>query len=345
MPSPSAPPNRALAKTEPRAVDLDVPVSRVTSAVEKGGIEMVKAEIGIPIHHQYKIAAGREQVNGEWRDKYRVGVTADGYDYINRFVGAQFFVPEFIHNEKGEQVRNPIHRRDFIYERMVAIWYNDLGQMQAYSEDLEVDYQVLYQQTRLNSTWYVGTQGNEKDVIFTSGGGKTSGRQRMTALSNVRIKRAPDGVAILDDLGNPSFDVILPDEMEARCLQRLYDLRATGLRYAQTVLKNRLMKVITGVRMLPINEPRPFKITVMAYRDALTPEKRMDKVYADQESVFGKTLQRGATLSDEEIAGLEIEADADVAPEAIAAARNVTPSDEDELDRVADNLQVGDTED
>lgn len=318
MPSPNP---SAVAVAEPQRSDLEIPVSKVVDTISKGGIEMIRAEIRIPVHHQYKIAAGGEMVDGRWVDKFRVGVTADGYDYINRFVGAQFLVPDFIHNEDGKQVRNPIHRRDYIYERMVAIWYNDLGQMQAYSEDLEVDFQVLYQKDRLNSVWYVDDQGK----VWPNKGAKDLKRTKVTAMDDIRIKRNPDGTAVLGDDGGPVFDVVLPDSIEGKCLQRLYDLRSTGMRYAQTVLKNRLMKVITGVRMLPIEQPRPFSIAVMAYRDSLTPEKRMEKVIQDQQSIFGKALQKGATLSDEEIGELSLEQDTEIDPREVEAAKDVTP--------------------
>ena len=76
--------------------------------------------------------------------------------------------------------------------------------------------------------------------------------------------RDKDGRPILSSDGTPQFDVILPDEVEARAIQRLYDLRVTGMRYAQTVLKNRLMKVVTGIRMLPTDAPRDATVAVMA---------------------------------------------------------------------------------
>ena len=304
-------------------VDLVLPLVSEKARINRGDITVVQAVVRIPAHHQYKISAGREQgPNGEWSTKFRVGVTADGYDNINRVVGAQFIVPEWIHDEKGTPVRNPIHRSDYIYERMIAIWYNDLGQMQAYSEDLEVDYKVLYQQARLSATWKteIGPELPSRD------GGTYRKKDSHSASDHTVILRDEGGRAILGPDGTPQFDVILPDDVEAKCIQRLYDLRVTGMRYAQTVLKNRLMKVVTGIRMLPIETPRDFSINVMAFRDNLTPDQRVERAQLQQREVFGRALQPGGTLTDEEMAQVELEREPAEAVEVdIASAKNVTP--------------------
>src|SRR5688572_12524875 len=149
-------PSAVATREQEEPADIQLPIVSNRPSITKNEITITPVRVRIPIHHQYKIKAGREQgADGQWRDKFRVGLTADGYDGLNRVVGAQFIIPEFIHDEQGERVRNPIHRTDYIYERMIAIWYNDMGQMQAYSEDLEVDYKVLYQQARLNASWKV----------------------------------------------------------------------------------------------------------------------------------------------------------------------------------------------
>jgi len=303
--------------------DLPTPLVSEKARINRGDITVVQAVVRIPAHHQYKIAAGREQgPDGQWATKFRVGVTADGYDNINRVVGAQFIVPEWIHDEHGNPVRNPIHRSDYIYERMIAIWYNDLGQMQAYSEDLEVDYKVLYQQARLSATWKT-EDGPEKPG---RGGGTYREKVTHNATDNVVILRDESGKAILGPDGTPQFDVILPDEVEAKCIQRLYDLRVTGMRYAQTVLKNRLMKVVTGIRMLPIEAPRDFSINVMAFRDNLTPDQRVERAQIQQREVFGRALTPGGTLSDEEMAAVELEMEpVESIDRDVESARNVTP--------------------
>lgn len=287
-------------------VDLEAPMSKALDVITKGGIHIVRAEVTVPVHYQYAISAGRKKVGDDWVDVQRVGLTADGYDHINRFTGIQFLVPEFIHDEHGNQLRNPIHRSDYIYERMVAIWYNDLGQMQAYSEDLEVDYQVLYQQARLSARWKTGNK-----VDKTGRGGQTYKADEYAEPQMV-MDRNEDGTPKLDDRGNPIFGLVMPDEEELKAVKRLYDLRATGIRYAQTVLKTRLMKVATGIRMLPINEPRPFKMVVFGYRDNLTPEQRITKAMEDQKAIFGQPLTAGGTLKDEDLKDLNIDV-ADVA--------------------------------
>ena len=126
------------------------------------------------------------------------------------------------------------------------------------------------------------------------------------------------------------FDVILPDHVEAECLKRLYDLRATGLRYAQTVLKNRLMKVVTGIRMLPTDEIRPVAVEVISFRDTLTPEQRIQRAQLTQREVFGKALQPGATLNDEELQNINVDLDKDDVVEPEAVVKNVSPDAEPE---------------
>lgn len=323
----------AVAKREEPKADIALPLHDSGTSVTRGDVTMTPAVVRIPKHHQYKISIGRTQdADGSWRDAYRVGVTADGYDNVNRVVGAQFIVPEYIHDEKGERVRNPIHRADYIYMRLIAIWYNDLGQMQAYSEDLEVDYKILYQQARLNATW------DDETIPEVQGKGGKKYRPKAKALDHTIVLRDKDGRAILGPDGTPQFDVVLPDHVEARCIQRLYDLRVTGMRYAQTVLKNRLMKVVTGIRMLPIDSPRDCTVSVMAYRDDLTPTQRVERAQLEQRQVFGKALQPGSTLTDEELNQTELDPGLmDKEPDAdLADVRNVTPDAEGDEEPPAD---------
>lgn len=326
-------PETAIAPRD-EASDIALPIIGMRETINKGDISVTPAKVRIPAHHQYRIKAGREQDDqGNWVDKYRIGLTADGYDGLNRVVGAQFIIPEFIHDEKGERVRNPIHRSDYIYERMIAIWYNDMGQMQAYSEDLEVDFKVLYQQARLNASWKEPKlDGEGKPIMKRGRNGEYADTVTHYAKDHLKIARNEDGTAKLGDDGTPLFDVVLPDSAEAECLKRLYDLRATGLRYSQTVLKNRLMKVVTGIRMLPTDQIKPVSVEVMAFRDTLTPEQRIQRAALTQREVFGKALQAGATLNDDELATMNLDADSTdvlpVAEEAVGAVRNVTPDDE-----------------
>ena len=275
-------------------VDVEQPMTRAIDVIKQGGIHIVRAEVTIPAHFQYRVPAGKKEDpnTGKKVDAFKVGVTADGYDFLNRFVGVQFLVPDFIHDENGERVRNPIHRKDYIYERMVGIWYNDLGQLQAYSEDLEVDFQILYQQARLNTVWWEGP--------FGSGVKKTP---------DIKLRRDDEGLPLQDEAGNPLFDVLMPDEQELKALQRLFDLRATGIRYAQTVLKTRIMKVATGIRMLPTDTIKPVKYAVTGFRDSLTPQDRINLASKDAEALFGKPMQQGSTLTDEEIAATSLEPD------------------------------------
>lgn len=299
-----------LQKSEAMPV-LEAPMNRALDIINKGGIQVVAAEVIVPKHLQYEVKTGRKQdESGRWNDQYKVGITSDGYDAINRVVGVQFILPEWVHDEVGERVRNPIHRKDFIYLRLVGVWYNDLGQLQAYSEDLEVDFMVMYQQARANAIWY----GPEKDP--------QSGKD-LQHKAEMAIATDGKGEVIWNDDGTPRFKIMLPPEQEMKAYQRLLDLRVMGLRYAQTVAKTRIMKVATGIRTLPLDRAKGIKVKVFGYRDNLTPEQRVEQAQRDQAAIFGRALQAGATLSDDEMAALgttpDIEVEEDIAAAAAAA--------------------------
>jgi hypothetical protein len=206
----------------------------------------------------------------------------------------------------------------------VGVWYNDLGQLQAYSEDLEVDFMVMYQQARANAIWY----GPDKNPD----GKDTQHKAEMAIATDGK------GEVVWNDDGTPRFKIMLPPEQEMKAYQRLLDLRVMGLRYAQTVAKTRIMKVATGIRTLPLDRAKGIKVKVFGYRDNLTPEQRVEQAQRDQAAIFGRALQAGATLSDDEMAALgttpDIEVEEDIAA-AAAAAKPVSAAqgllDEDEL--------------
>jgi hypothetical protein len=108
-----------------------------------------------------------------------------------------------------------------------------------------------------------------------------------------------------------------------------------GLRYAWTVAKTRILKVATGIKTLPIDEPRAVKVKVYGFRDGLTPQQREERAKQDQEAIFGKALTHGATLSDAELTEAGLDAAEIVAVEGEGAIETTTAEfDVDEIDEV-----------
>jgi hypothetical protein len=195
----------------------------------------------------------------EWTSESKVGITSDGYDYLNRVVGVTFFLPEIVHDEQGRARANPIHRKDYIYLRMGAVWYTPLGQLIAATEDVETDYNLVWMDARINS------------------------RSAQPVLQ--------DGFPTFDAFGNPGLKLDPGDEMKA--LKTLSQLRTFGVRYAQTVARVRLLKMATGIRSLPIPAPKAFPIRVVGYRDRMEPEERIKKAAGDLATLYGSKPTHG----------------------------------------------------
>jgi hypothetical protein len=297
---------------------VDAPIQGILETIKHREVEVVQAEVGIPPHLQYKIKTGSTGKGQSRKDVYKVGLTSDGYDHINRVAGVQIVAPKFVHDDEGRQVLNPIHRKDYIYLRLVGIWWNDIGQMVAYAEDLEVDFLMQYQEARLNARWYTGEYPN-----------------RETHTPELVLGKDANGQVLFNEDGTPVHKLILPEAEELKALQRLYNLRNMGLRYAWTVAKTRILKVATGIKTLPIDEPRAVKVKVYGFRDGLTPQQREERAKQDQEAIFGKALTHGATLSDAELTEAGLDAAEIVAVEGEGAIETTTAEfDVDEIDEV-----------
>ena len=167
-------------------------------------------------------------------------------------------------------VNNPIHRPDYLYVRMVGVWRNDLGQMVSYSEDVEVDYNLVYQDARINA-------------------------------KSARIATDKDGGVVFEN-GLPKL--VLSPEDELRAYKALSQLRTFGLRYAQTVAATRILKRASGISSLPISAPQPFPVKVVGFRDQLTPDQRQAQAEHDLQAMFGKgeVVSEASALTQEEFA-------------------------------------------
>jgi hypothetical protein len=248
-------PNSAVAPALPPA-DIGGGIA-VTSVALRGDVERVEVSVTLPASFQYVIPS-RKKVNGQWVDDVansKVGITADGYDYLNRTLGVSFWLPDYVPDEHGELVRNPIHRPDYLYIRMGAVWYNEAGQLVGMTEDLEVDYKQVYLSNRL--------EARDSEVV----------------LDEV-------GQPVFDDNGNPMVRLTEAGS-EKRAMKSLLQLRTMGLRYAQTVLRIRLIKAAIGVKSLPGGEVRSRTVRVVGFRDKMDPVARAASAEKAMTAMFG----------------------------------------------------------
>jgi hypothetical protein len=206
-----------------------------------------------------RIPAGLQYPVG-WGDNRAVALTSGAYDYLNRVIGVQFFRPEYTHDEHGDQQRNPIMRSGFIQLELVGVWWNDLGAMMSYSEILPLDFQLAYHDARINSkSAQVATDANGEPLFHPQ-------------------------------TGIPIIKISAGDELKA--MRLLSQMRTYGVRYVQTVVKTRILKVVTGIKTLPgLREPQDFRVKVTGFKDALTPEQRIAKAQASTETLFGKAVR------------------------------------------------------
>lgn len=269
--------------TDGSAQDLMI----LEAAVTPHGLRRHVSVIMVPPDYQYKIPR-RELVNGQWTTTFSVGLTIDGYDYINRSLGATFFLPEYVHDENDQPHRNPIHRKDYIYLRMGAVWYTPLGQLVSHVEDVEVDFRLAYMESRVS---------------------------------------AKSADPVLDEAGFPMFAedgapmVKLSKDDELKALRQFATSRNFGPRYAQSVARVRLLKIATGLRSLPIAEPAHVPVKIVGFTDDLTPQQRVEKAGETATSLYGRpdTLKPLSAQEMEE-AGIEVHGEEDIDRGAVTAA-------------------------
>jgi hypothetical protein len=278
----------------------------IQSIAGRDDVERIETVVTIPEDYQYAIS--RKVKDGDtWRTEYKVGLTADAYDYLNRVIGVSFFLPEWVHNEQGEKQRNPIHRKDYIYLRLGAVWYTPLGQLVMATEDVEVDFNLTWMDARINSY----------------------GAQVVT--------NPETGMPLFDDFGNPAVKLDPKDELKA--LKTLSQLRTFGPRYAQTVARVRLLKMAVGIRSLPIPQPAPFKVKVVGYRDRMTPQERIKQAGGDLAAIYGNPTDIKPLTAAEVAEVAPIEDDTErIDRDLVAAHEGVKPIDapwtSDELDAI-----------
>lgn len=256
---------RGVVAQSPQQVGLDLPQQKVITSQMVGDAERIEQTVVIPPVYMYAM--------NRYGQPPKVSLTSEAYNYLNRVMGVQLFQPMYVNDKDGKQVLNPIHRPDYLYVRLVGVWRNDLGQMVSYREDVEVDYNLVYQDARINA-------------------------------KSAKVATDKEGVPIFEN-GIPRL--VLTAEDELRALKALSQLRTFGLRYAQTVAKTRILKTASGISTLPITQPQPFAVRVVGFRDYLTPDQRNAQAERDLKSMFGQgsVLNESAGLTPDEIAQIQ----------------------------------------
>jgi hypothetical protein len=262
----------------------------VTSIARREEVERFEATVTLPPSFMYVIP-GRKKVDNQWVDDNKVGITSDGYDYANRTLGATFFLPGQVPDAEGNLVLNPIHKPDYIYMRMAAVWYNETGQLVAATEDLEVDYLMVWANARLESP------GSE---LVVGADGRPELDDRGQPIVVIR-----DFQKMWD--GKPSGQPQTAADQEKKAYKAYMQLRTMGMRYAQTVLRTRLLKIALGVKSLPLNQPREFALRVVGYRDKMDPITRIAAAQDSAAALFGslRPADGSQRLSDDDLRSIE----------------------------------------
>ena len=259
---------RALALRQEQRVSVAENVDMTALlAREDKSLERIETIVTVPADFQYRIPMrGQKNPDGSWNnDAAKVGLTVDGYDYLNRVIGVSFFLPHEVADRDGKMQPNPIIRDDQIRMLMGAVWYTPLGQAVMHVEPVEVNYQLLWMNKRAHADSAV-------------------------------IVRNESGLGIaFDEFGQPA--VKLSDADELKCLRELTQIRAFGPRYAITVGRVRLLKMASGLRSLPINYPTDFRVRVTAYRDRMTPQERIRSAGGDIRALYGTNPDNDPALA------------------------------------------------
>lgn len=312
----------AIAKPTKSQMALMAPLD-IQQVAGRGEVERVEVAVTIPANFQYVITTRKNEryqdEMGVWRDNWindnKVGLTSDAYDYINRALGASFWLPDLVPNAEGEMVRNPIHKPDYIYIRMGAVWYNAVGQLVSHIEDLEVNYKFVWHQARLESA---GAR-----MLLDENGQPQFDQMGFPALKIEDMSYPPKA-------GGREPKVVTAEEQERKAVKALMQLRSMGMRYAQTVLRTRLLKVATGIKSLPIQQPGAFQVSVVGYRDHLDPQERRQQAEQGLAAIYGRKPD-AKPLTHAEMAEIEPDEVETNLDQAAVSAKPIGPVEQDEF--------------
>jgi hypothetical protein len=272
----AAPP--AEQQANPNAVapmEIGGPLIEVAQVAVRGKVTRIETVVALPAGFQYAIrGSGNPGTAGFIPPK--VGITSDGYDYINRVLGVSFWLPEKVVGRDGAMANNPIHDANgYVYIRMAGVWYNEAGQMVATVEDIEVDPKWILAGARVESYDSIPALDDNKQPIF-------------------------------DAFGFPLY-VLKDAAAERKAMKAYMQARTMGIRYAQTVARTRIMKVATGLKTLGrLTSPRDVTVRVVGYRDEMTPVERQDSAKRVLSNLFGQEAPEVRRLSHTELQDIEV---------------------------------------
>ena len=227
-----------------------------------GKFERVESSVVIPLDALYNIPKWDRNAKRSvpcWRPD------STAYDLINRVMGVQFDQPDTVVNEAGETVGNPILRKDYIKLRLAGYWYNSAGLPVKYTEDVEINF------------W----------ILFT---------QKLMKLESAKMtdKKTANSVCV-DSENGVYIEVSAADYKKAWAF--LIDKRAFATRYAYTVAKRRIMKTATGVAIVhprKIGDYEAAVIPVVSYRNLAGGD-----IKRDAKEAAGKMYQETETIESE----------------------------------------------
>lgn len=282
--------SRAIARAQRPVVD---PINRDHEIVvvarqvaglpaERAEVERIEHVVTLPAAYQFQmgtVKVQRRKRGNDWEDVIdpetrrpvlddtrKVGITSDGYLFLNRTLGLELVLADTVTGQDGKAYPNPIHQPMYAAIRGGIPYRSDFGQLLWTEETLEADYWQVYQDARINAY-------------------------------SARVRKV-DGQIVTDDGGFPVFD--LSDDDERSAARVLSALKASGLKRLQTSLFTRQLKVAIGIKSLPYKTVGNYDIRLVTFRDQLTTEERVERLMQTGGAIFGGTgIKR--VLSPEEV--------------------------------------------
>jgi len=276
------------------------------SDVSMFGSDLQRWMVRVPVYpkHQYLIRGKGVKVTGGWRNEYSAAVRAEGYDWLNRVAGIQFYTPPTVVDREGREVLNPVHAPNYLLHAEVAIWYSETGQMIVEPEVVEIDLLRAWQAERLKRFQKLvkPKKGSSAAKLAEDEGPEEEGYDLGTVepaaagpAGELLIRDPESGAPRLGVQGELLFR--LPDHLEAEAGERLIQLQNFGLRMAKTIARRRLLMRLLAIRTLWIREfgEKPALETqfvwVTGWRDNLSPDQRLAKAQEEAKVVFGKSIE------------------------------------------------------
>jgi len=214
-----------------------------------GKFERLESKVVIPKDALYNIPKWDPNTRKKipcWRPD------STAYDLINRVLGVQFDQPDTIVDESGNTVGNPILRKDYIKLRLGGYWYNSAGLPVRYTEDVEINFWVLFTQKLMRSD-----------------------------SAEITSKKSEHSICI--DKENEVYIKVSAKDYKA-AWAFLIEKRSFATRYAYTVAKRRILKTATGVAVVhprKIGNYEAAVIPIVSYRNLMGGDVKRDAKKAE----------------------------------------------------------------